>query len=297
MAKRKKEFDHKKIKTVITVIAIIVFALYSIYYEFIEERKYGDVNEDDIKYSYHFINVGQGDATVILSGDDCVVIDCGTYESGMTVVKYIEMYTDDIDLLILTHPHEDHIGGAVDVLDSLDVKKVIMPDVVSNTSIFNHVIGGIEDNGSEVLRAEAGLNVSVGDISVDILGPLKIDEDDLNNCSVITKVTTEDISLMFTGDAESKVEKQLLNKYDTSVLDADILKVPHHGSSSSSSKAFLEAVSPKYGVISCAIDNGYGHPHTEVIELLRELEIEYYITYETDHTVFVSDGEHLALRQ
>ncbi len=297
MAKRKEDFDHKKIKAIITAVAIVIFALYSIYYEFIEVRKYGDVNEDDIKYSYHFINVGQGDATVILSGDDCVVIDCGTYENGMTVVKYIEMYTDDVDLLILSHPHEDHIGGAIDVLDCLDVKKVIMPDATSDTGIFNHLLDGIEENGSEVIRAEAGLGLSVGHIDVDILGPLEIDEDNLNNSSVIARVTTEDISLLFTGDAEAKVEKQLLKKYDASEFDVDILKVPHHGSSSSSTKAFLEAAAPKYGVISCAVDNSYGHPHTEVIDLLRELEIEYYITYKSDHIVFVSDGKHLALRQ
>lgn len=239
--------------------------------------------------SVHFIDVGQGDAALILTEECSVLVDTGTTDSGEKVAAYVETRTDEIDYLILSHPHEDHIGGAKDVFDSVEVKNVIMPDKTANSSSFDRLLDSLESSGAVLYSAEAGDVYSIGELTMEIFSPEAGDTyEDANNISIVLKVTFGNTSFLFTGDAEAVVEENLLlSGYE---LNCDVLKVGHHGSSTSSTDDFIKAVSPDIAVISCGKDNSYGHPHTKVINTLEKYNIDYYRTDRLGNIVIKSDG-------
>ncbi|MBS5724857.1 MAG: MBL fold metallo-hydrolase [Clostridiales bacterium] len=245
---------------------------------------------------FHFIDVGQGDSTLIVTEDAAVLIDAGPTDAAETTARYIRGYTDTIDYMILTHPHEDHIGGAVKIINSLEVKNVIMTDASNDVVTFSRLIGVIEDSGVRVIEAQVGNTYDVGGIGLQILAPLA-DLDDFNEYSVVTRVEYENVSAIVTGDAESGSEELMLETYTSGELDADILKLGHHGSNTSSTSEFLAAVSPRWAIASCGQDNSYGHPHQQTLERARELGIPVLRTDEMGTIIFATDGEDLWLEE
>ena len=245
---------------------------------------------------FHFIDVGQGDSTLIVTEDAAVLIDAGPTDAAETTARYIRGYTDTIDYMILTHPHEDHIGGAVKIINSLEVKNVIMTDASNDVVTFSRLIGVIEDSGVRVIEAQVGNTYDVGGIGLRILAPLA-DLDDFNEYSVVTRVEYENVSAIVTGDAESGSEELMLETYTSGELDADILKLGHHGSNTSSTSEFLAAVSPRWAIASCGQDNSYGHPHQQTLERARELGIPVLRTDEMGTIIFATDGEDLWLEE
>lgn len=243
---------------------------------------------------FHFIDVGQGDSTLILTQDAAVLIDAGPTDAGEETVRYIRSYTDSIDYMILTHPHEDHIGGAVKIINNLHVKNVIMTDASNDVVTFSRLIGVIEDSGVRVLQAQPGNTYGADGINLQILAPLA-DFDDFNEYSVVTRVEYKDVSMIVPGDAETRSEKLMLETYQQGELDADILKLGHHGSRTSSTPEFLAAVSPKWSIASCGLNNSYGHPHQQTLERTAELGIPVLRTDEMGSIVFATDGEKLWL--
>ena len=153
---------------------------------------------------FHFIDVGQGDSTLILTQDAAVLIDAGPTDAGEETVRYIRSYTDSIDYMILTHPHEDHIGGAVKIINNLHVKNVIMTDASNDVVTFSRLIGVIEDSGVRVLQAQPGNTYGADGINLQILAPLA-DFDDFNEYSVVTRVEYKDVSMIVPGDAETQI--------------------------------------------------------------------------------------------
>lgn len=236
----------------------------------------------------HFIDVGQADSTFIeLGNGQTMLIDAGL--GGDDVVKYIrELQYSDIDFVVATHPHDDHIGGMATVLDSFDIGKMYMPRQEHTISAFTNMLDVIENKNIELHEAKAGVNITTsGIIKIDILAPFAESYSNLNNCSAVVKLTYGETVMLFTGDAEQVIETQLLN----SDIDADVLKVGHHGAGSSSAPSFIKAVSPEVAVISCGEGNSYGHPHDDTLAILNEVGADIYRTDEQG-TIQVTADQH-----
>ena len=241
----------------------------------------------------HFIDVGQGDAELIMTSDGkTVLIDSGTPESRTVLTGYLkEQGVKKIDYFVLTHPHADHIGGAAAVLDAFDVVNVIMTDAPTTTSTYKKVLQKIDEKDFGVIFAEAGKEYCLGEAKITILGPVSDYSDDLNNTSIVLRLTYGRTVFMFTGDAEKKAEQDMLTKFPASYFRADVLKLGHHGSSNSTSDGWFFAVSPEYAVISCGRNNDYGHPHREILSLLKKNGTTYFRTDTDGSIVMSSDGE------
>lgn len=237
----------------------------------------------------HFIDVGQADSILILSGDSAVLIDAGTNSAGEDVLKYIkEQGVSKIDYLIGTHPHEDHIGGLDTVIEGLDIGEVIMPRHSSNTQTYEDVLLAAQSKGLKITAAQAGNSFTAGECSFYILAP-DGEYSNTNNYSVVMRMTVGNVSMLFTGDAESQSEERMLES--GAQLKSDLLKIGHHGSDTSTSDQFLQAVSPKYAVISVGENNSYGHPSAQTLNKLSGIEL-----YRTDlmGTIIAStDGEEI----
>ena len=245
-------------------------------------------SEGNSDVSVHFLDIGQGDSIFVeLPNGECMLIDAGVANKGEFIKSYIsESGYNKIDYLVATHPHADHIGSMAYIVSNMDIGQVYMPNVSTTTKTYEKLLESIQQKGLKIKSAKAGMNiVEESDLRVDILAPVKIDEDELNNCSIIIKITYGYDSYLFIGDAEKE-------ELDTvsSDMSADVLKVGHHGSRTSTTEKFLEQVNPKYAVISCGEDNDYGHPHKETIDLLKMLDVEYYRTDIEGTITITSDG-------
>ena len=252
--------------------------------------------ENDL--AVHFIDVGQGDCIFVQAPTgESLLIDAGERGNEQTVISYIEQYGDDtLEYVVATHPHSDHIGSLDGVIDAYTVQNLIMPRLTeSNTptnSTYKSFLKAVKDSKAKVIAAKPGYTFSLGKGLCTVLAPIE-QSDDLNNLSVVLRLDWGETSFLFTGDAEKTEEKTILNSQYVSYLDTDVLKMGHHGSRTSSSAAFLKAVSPEYCVISCGAGNDYGHPHEETLQKLEKLGIEPLRTDEKGHICFYSDGETL----
>lgn len=252
-------------------------------------------NDDDNAESslrVNFIDVGQGDSEFIeLPNGETLLIDAGTNETGADVVNYIEsLGYSSIDYVVGTHPHEDHIGGLDDVINSFEIGSVYMPKVTADTKTFEDVLDAVDEKGLTINTAKAGVTlVDVDGLSVKMLAPVLDVYDNTNDYSAVIRIVYDDTSFIFMGDAEQYAEDLI-----TGDVDSDVLKVGHHGSSTSTGETFLERVSPSYAVISCGLGNSYGHPHTETIEKLGGIPV--FRTDEMGTIVATSDGSEISFR-
>ena len=275
----------KRYYTLIFVLAVLVAAF--IYSAAPNKAPQGGVAleeraEDALRV--HYIDVGQGDSELIeLPNDEVMLIDAGENDKGGVVADYIKSQgIDKIDYLVGTHPHSDHIGGLDTVIDELEIGKIYMPKVASDTKTFNDVLDAVERKGLSVNTAKSGVEVlKSDDLSVTFVAPVRETYKSLNNVSAVVKIVYKNSSFLFTGDAEEQAEEDI-----TADVRADILKAGHHGSSTSSSWDFLNRVKPSCAVISCGEGNEYGHPHTETLEKLSEIGAAVYRT-DLDGTVII----------
>lgn len=243
----------------------------------------------------HFIDVGQADSIFIqLPNSQTMLIDGGNNGDGSLIINYIKglkKTNNKIDYLIGTHPHEDHIGGLDDIINEFDIGRVYLPRVNHNSKTFEDLILAIRDNGLKISAARAGQTIFDDDninLQAVILSPGRDSYDELNNYSVVVRLVYGDTAYLFTGDAEGLVENELLNQQLN--LKANILKVAHHGSSSSTGESFLKAVAPQYAVISVGKDNSYGHPSQLIIDRLQRDNIKVYRTDKQGTIIASSDG-------
>lgn len=247
--------------------------------------------DGELKVSY--IDVGQGDSIFIeLPNGDSMLIDAGNTSNGTEIINYIhdEGYSE-IDYLIATHPHSDHIGGMPQVVENLDIGKIYMPKVSHTTIVYDNLLTAIDNKGLKINAATAGINIiNQGNLRVDILAPVSDSYSDLNNYSAVIKIVYGDSSFLFMGDAEKLSEVQI-----STDLDADVLKVGHHGSDYSSGQAFLNLVSPDYSIISVGEGNQYDHPSSETIIALLGLDSKVYRTDLDGTIVFVSNGTRITV--
>ncbi len=244
----------------------------------------------------HFIDVGQGDSTLLISQGEAMLVDSGEKDESNTVINYLKQQgVDEIKYLVVTHPHSDHMGEMSEIIDSFGVDNFIMPrvknDVVPTTVTYENMLKSIKAKGLKITAAKP-CEFTVGDCKVQLFTPEE-DYDNLNNYSTLVKITDGGNSFLITGDCETTEEKDILSQgYD---LSAKVLKAGHHGSSTSSGVDFLNEVMPRYAVISCGVGNKYGHPHEETVTRLKKYASHLYITAEDGSIVFKSDGEGLSV--
>ena len=218
----------------------------------------------------HFIDVGQGDCALIQTENYNILIDAGDNGQEETVLAYLKKYQiSSLDLVIATHPHADHIGGMAEVINSVDVKELWMPEIpdsqLPTSGSFNGMLKAIANREVSAYYASPGQSFLCDGGVLTVLGPLQGKTyESLNDYSLVISFVYDNTSFLFTGDMESDAEKDLIDA--GSFLSADVLKVGHHGSSTSSSAVFLNAVDPSYCVISVGEGNSYNHPHREIME-------------------------------
>lgn len=242
----------------------------------------------------HFIDVGQGDATLIMTSEGNILIDCGPRDAKDAVLNYLSQNgIEKIKYAIFTHPHEDHMGCASYVLEQVEVENIIMPDAVSTAKFYEDALEVIEKKDINVIKASSGAEYSLGGFNMKLLSPNSEKYSSLNNYSVVVLADFGENSFMFTGDAEKLAEEEILKVYGNEDLKCTLLKVGHHGSDTSTSEDFLKAVSPKYAVISVGEGNSYGHPSEKTLLMLEKYNVEYYTTEKEGSIVFVTDGTKL----
>ncbi len=244
---------------------------------------------------FHFIDVGQGDAALICTPEGTVLIDAGTNSSEDDLRAYLDLLgIKELTYAVFTHPHEDHIGGADMVISTYKTANVILPDTTSTSQTFARMLDAIdasaETNGTTVIEARPGYTFSLGDVRCEILAPIGTSYSGANNYSITLRVDYGNTSVLYTGDAETLSESEMLDRYRlTGELDCDLLKVGHHGSDTSSSEDFLRAVTPDFAVISVGEGNSYGHPMQEILARLKAVGAEVLRTDEEGSVVFRSN--------
>lgn len=245
------------------------------------------------KLRVSYIDVGQGDSILIQQGSRNMLIDAGTNAAEEAVVNYIQKQgISKIDYLVLTHPHEDHIGGADKVIETFSIGTVYMPKVTDTTQTFKSVVAAMNSKNLKAVTPQIGSSFKLGEASCMILGPVNTQKNDLNTYSIVLKITFGNTKFLFTGDAQSSNEEAMINRgYD---LTADVLKVGHHGSHTSTSQEFLNKVKPEYAVISVGKGNDYGHPHKQTMDRLKAAGIKVYRTDENGTVVCTSDGSKIS---
>lgn len=251
----------------------------------------GDLSGD---ITVHFINVGQADCALIITPESTALIDSGEHGTASTVISYIRRYgVTRLDYVIGTHPHSDHMGAMADILTEFEIGEFIMPEVaedsVPTASFYSSLLDVIEDKGIKAVYSETGRTISLCEnAELRILGPLGDGYSDLNDYSIVAKLVCGKVSFLFTGDMEQPAERELLE--NGAELSADILKVGHHGSGSSSGKEFIAAVNPSFAVISVGKENSYGHPSQSVLDRLAGFGCKVLSTSDCGNIVFATDG-------
>lgn len=270
-------------KKIFSFVVFLLLSLVSFYF----------YKEEDFTVSsnlkIYYLDVGQADSTLLINNGKTMLIDTGNYDDSKFVIGYLNnLGIKKIDYLIGTHPHEDHIGSMASIIKNFDIDKIYMPDVVTTTSFFENVLIEVKNKGYFIETPKEGDSFNLGEAVVDVLY-LDNDEDNFNDDSIILRVRFGSNKFLFMGDASSKVEERILNKN----LSADILKVGHHGSSTSTSDEFLKYVNPKYAIISVGKNNSYGHPSELVLKRLNDKNISILRTDECGTIVVESDGNNI----
>lgn len=217
----------------------------------------------------HFIDVGQGDSALLLSGGQAVLIDAGTEESGAAVVRYLEdLGVTRLYAAVATHPHADHIGGMAQVLDTFPVEHFYMGPETQNTASFSDLLDALQTQGIQPTIPTPGDTLAFDSgASLTFLGPADdVPNGNLNDRSLITLFQVDEQKVLLMGDAEAAAEQSLLAHEPA--LRCDVLKVGHHGGATSSSLSFLQTIQPSVAVISCGVDNDYGHPDPQTLQNL-----------------------------
>lgn len=255
-----------------------------------EDNSQVSSSSDNSSLKVHYIDVGQGDSSFVeLPNGETILIDAGIPSQGYVVTNYIKNlgYTD-IDYVVATHPHNDHIGGLPTVLESFKVGKFYMPNKEHTSDIFMTMLTAVQSNGCKAAYAKSGLSViDEGNLKVNFVAPVSSGYSDLNNYSAVLRISYDKSSFLFTGDAEDIVESELISSGQT--ISADVLKVGHHGAGYSSTASFLKVVKPKYAIISVG-GNNYGHPAADALSRLNDIGASIYRTDEVGTIIVTTDG-------
>lgn len=301
MARRKQQKYPPWAVAAVLVVCVVAGVLSSLQHRTPAQTQQTAAHVQPGSAQVYFLDVGQGDSQLIrLKSGKTILIDAGTGETAKKLTDYLkQLGIKRIDYLVATHPHADHIGGMAQVVNSLDIGDIYMPKIpdkqVPTTATYENLLKAIDKKGLKITAAKAGMTIlDSGDEKLVTLAPNAAKYSDLNNYSVVTKLTVGSKSFLFAGDAETDSEKEMVAKgFD---LKADVLKLGHHGSSTSTGAAFLKAVNPSSAIVSCGVNNDYGHPHRETISRLQKAGVTIYRTDKQDTILALCDGKSIEFK-
>lgn len=248
------------------------------------------INESSSNLKIYFVDVGQADCILINDNNEYSLIDAGNNEDGEKLVKYFkDLGITKFKYVFGTHAHEDHIGGMDNIIENFQIEHFYMPDAITTTRTFEEVLDALEVKNIAFETSKEDENLTFSDTDFKVLHVGK-DKKDLNDTSIVLKLTYKNTSYLFMGDATSSVEKDILDKD----IKSDVLKVGHHGSQYSSTISFLKKVSPKYAIIEVGKNNSYNHPKEVTLKKLEDLGTKIYRTDEDGTIILTSDGENMS---
>lgn len=248
------------------------------------------INESSSNLKIYFVDVGQADCILINDNNEYSLIDAGNNEDGEKLVKYFkDLGITKFKYVFGTHAHEDHIGGMDNIIENFQIEHFYMPDAITTTRTFEEVLDALEVKNIAFETPKEDENLTFSDTDFKVLHVGK-DKKDLNDTSIVLKLTYKNTSYLFMGDATSSVEKDILDKD----IKSDVLKVGHHGSQYSSTISFLKKVSPKYAIIEVGKNNSYNHPKEVTLKKLEDLGTKIYRTDEDGTIILTSDGENMS---
>jgi len=241
----------------------------------------------------HFIDVGQGDCILIQVNSKNLLIDSGTSDSKQALIRYLKNNNiTKLDYVVETHPHEDHIGGMASVIKTFDIGEFYGPKVIATSQSFDDMIRALRNKNLKINISKPNISLDLGpNTTCVMLSPNSTTYENVNDYSCVIKVSYKNSTYLFTGDTETTAEQELItNGYN---LKAQVLKVAHHGSKTSTSQTFLNKVSPKIAVISCGAYNTYGHPNRETLDKLKKINSIVYRTDIDKNIILISDGTNI----
>lgn len=240
-------------------------------------------------FEVHFLDVGQGDATLIVADGHAMLIDAGENDKGTALQLYLKKHgVEQLDYLVLTHTDSDHIGGADVIISKFDIGQIFLSDFKKENQTYRDLMDSMKIKRMTFSTPKVGAEYELGSASFTILAPNDT-YDDPNNSSIALIVDYGNNSFLFSGDCEEEAERDILESGIN--LDVDVYQVGHHGSRTSSTEEFLDEMSPEYAVISCGEENRYGHPHAQTLNNLRARNIKVFRTDEQGSVIAYSDGK------
>ena len=282
----KKKNNNLKIFNGIFILLLTIFGTF-LYY-----NKPSTSNIENGNLQVYFIDVGQADAIMIKENDKYALIDAGNNNDGNLLVDYFKKSgITDFEYVFGTHPHEDHIGGMDDIIDNFNIDNFYMPNAITTTKTFEDVLDALDEKNVELNTPTIGEKFNLGNAIFEVMY-VGEDDNDLNNTSIVLKLTYGNNKYLFMGDATDSVEKDIINDD----IEADVIKIGHHGSKYSSTAEFIKKVNPEYAIISVGQNNSYDHPSTSTIDLLESNNIQIYRTDVDGTIISSSDGNTITFR-
>lgn len=290
----------RKKKLVSSFIILIIVGIFYLFQNYPTNEVSKNINKrinevpvtSEERLEVTFIDVGQADSILLENEGHYMLVDAGNNEDGPKLVNYLKNQNiHQFDYVIGTHPHEDHIGGLDNIIEGFDINTFYMPDVITTTKTFEDVLDSLAGKNMTLSIPKTNATFKLGDATVKVLYVGTEDESDLNDTSIVLKVTYQNVSFLLTGDASTKVEEKL----NPASLESTVLKVGHHGSSTATNEKFLNTVNPKYAIISVGENNQYEHPHTTVLNTLAAHNITTYRTDQDGTIKVITDGTNIEI--
>lgn len=296
--KKKNNVSSLKLLIVVCIINIALYAMFSLlniedYVGLPSEEQDALVNiyeESDL--TIHYIDVGQGDAILISKSGKNMLIDAGPTSARENVVNYLKSAkVNSLEYVIVTHPHEDHIGGMANVIRNFKINNLFVSKYTSTSKTYENFILAAKEKGLSFYAPNVGDSFQLADANFTVLSGGELDTENANDRSIVIRLEYKNNSFLFMGDAEEALELKVIS--GNLEYKSDVLKVAHHGSNTSTTSTFLKAIEPDYAIISCGVNNNYGHPCKSVMRRLKNSEIKVYRTDENSTIVLKSDGENI----